>query len=1016
MHTRTCWLLLCLLITGLMLNAQVTASGSLAGTVTDKSGAVVSGASVKISSKESGLARETKTGEAGLYRFDLLPAGTYELTTTVSGFATATVQNVGLFVGQTTTIDISLSPSSQAQTVTVEAGGAPLLDTSKSDISLPITSRMVEDLPLNGRDFVNLAILAPGAKPVDSYDPTKSRIGVFAVNGSSGRNVNLTVNGIDNKDNTVGGPVMQFQLESIQEFLISTQRFSAANGRSEGAAVNVITKSGTNDFHGTLYFFDRNEIFNAINYFEKTENGGNGQKSPYSRQQFGGAIGGPVRKDKDFLFFTLEREREATNIVTPGPGLAELQLVTSLGAQPSANIPTPYFDWRYNGRYDHRFNDKHTLFVSYANQNNRGLNDQSDTANTINDLTAGNFTTNQLILANATLTSVLSPRVVNSFTAGYQYWNNLIDSTTKVPNLTFPNGINFGTNINVPQQSYQVKWQFKDDISINMGKHTFRTGFDYLWEPKLGGFFEFNPTPQVTFLDLPSKILSDKATYPQGFATPGAVTGIAITAGNPYFLLHSKMFGLYGQDDWKITPRLTLSLGLRWDKDFNLIGGANQSQSRTYQALKAINSPYAGRLPQDDNKDFSPRIGFAYDVRGNGKHVVRGGFGIYYGQTFENIPLFMLQQVNPTLFATVVNLSSSGPGDKTADIVPGLNKPLSQFRYGIDPLPPTPAAPTKFLGGEVGRLMDPFYHNPYTEQFNMGYAFQIDSANVIELDYIHSLGLRESKTLDINPKLVALGGARVLDAAFAKAGLPLLSRIDVESSVGRSRYDGLNLSYRRRFSRHFSVNSSYVLSRALAYNGNAAAFRDRPFDEFNYFASTDLGPTPSDSTHRGVVSGIVDLPWGIRFSTTLQAESGRPYNPTEGIDVTGQGEPSASRQLILLNSQPNNLLATASMSASDLRACLAAGSCRSAGFDSLRGNPFFQWDARVGKILKFGERSRLEIFFQAFDLTNHANFGPTYNLNIRQAATFMTPSGFITPGSVVLPHSFSGEVGAQYRF
>ena len=1002
-------LLIGALLCTLSLYGQVTATGSLAGTVTDKSGAVVPNASVKISSKDTGLARETTTGAGGVYRFDLLPAGTYTITASASGFATSTTQNVGLSVGQTTTIDISLSPSTVKETVTVEASGAPLVDTERSDVSLPITTRMVEDLPLNGRDFVNLAVLAPGAKAVDSYDPTKNRIGVFAVNGSSGRNVNVTVNGIDDKDNTVGGPVMQLPLEAVQEFLISTQRFSAANGRSEGAAVNVITRSGTNTAHGSLYFLDRNEALNANDFFSEQ---GNQPKSPYSRQQFGGSIGGPVRKDKDFLFFTLEREREQTNIVADPTAFKELSLVTSLGAQPAANIPTPYFDWRYNGRFDHRFNDKHSMFLSYANQNNRGENDQSGSTN---DLTAGNFTTNQLILASANFNSLLTPRVVNSFTAGYQYWNNLIDSVKKVPTVTFPGGIYFGTNVNVPQQSYQVKWQFRDDISITHGKHTFRTGFDYLWEPKLGGFFEFNPTPEVDFIDTPSTILGNKTLYPQGFATPGAVGGISATAGNPYFFLSSKMFGLYFQDDWKVSRRLTVNLGLRWDKDFNLIGGASQGQSRTYLQLKAIGSPYAGALPQDDNKDFSPRVGFAYDVTGTGRHVVRGGFGIYYGQTFINIPLFMLQQVNPTLFATVFSLTSSGPTDTTADIVPGVNKPLSQWRYGVDPLPPIPPPLTQFQGGEVGRLMDPFYHNPYTEQFNIGYAFAFNPSNVIELDYIHSLGLRESKTLDINEKLPSLNFARALAAQFKAKGLPQLGRIDVETSVGRSRYDGLNLAYRRRLSNHFSLNTSYVFSRALAYNGSAAAFRNRPFNILNYFAPTDLGPTPSDERHRWVVSGVVDLPWGFKFAPIMQLASARPYNPTQGIDVFGYGEPSGSRQAIVLKSSPNDLLATKSMSAAQLQSCLGAGTCVPAGFDVLRGQTFFQLDSRFSKTFKFRERYNLEFIFQAFDLTNRANFGNNFVGNIR-SGQFQQPNGFITPSGVIVPRSFSGEAGFVFRF
>ena len=927
-------------------------------------------------------------------------------------FATSLVEGVSVTVNQETKMDTVLSPGSQTDSVTVEASLTPVVDVQSSDVRLLADKQMVAGLPLNGRDFVNLAVLAPGAKPVDSYDPTKRRMGVFAVNGSSGRNVNLTVNGIDDKDNTVGGPVMQMPLESIEEFVISTQRFSAANGRSEGAAVNVITRSGSNTLHGSLYLFDRNEALNSLNYFEKIENGGSGEKSPYSRQQFGGSIGGPLRKDHDFLFFTLERAREQTSIVADPQAFQELSLVTSLGAQPARTIPTPYYDWRYNGRWDHHLDKNHNMFVSYSNQTNNGENDQSTSSN---DLTAGNFTTNRLILASVTLNSALSSATVNSFTAGYQYWNNLIDSTQRVPTVNFPNSIYFGTNINVPQQSYQVKWQFRDDISLTRGAHTFKMGFDYLGEPKLGGFFEFNPTPSITFLDLPSEIRANTAKYPQGFSTPGAVTQISATAGNPYFRLHAKMFGTYFQDDWKLSRRLSLNLGLRWDKDFNLLGGANQQANRTYLALKTIGSPYTASLPGDDSRDVSPRIGFVYDLSGSARHVVRGGFGVYYGQVFMNIPLFMLQQGNPTLFATVFNVTSSGPGDRNADILPGLNKPLSQWRFGVDPLPPVPPALTQFQGGEVGQLIHPDYHNPYTEQFNIGYAFQMDSANVLQFDYIHSLGLREAKTIDINPKLVALDGVRVLDPAFARAGLPALGQILVQTSFSRSRYDGLNISYRRRLSHHLTINSSYVLSRALAYNGPAASFYIPPFDNFNYLGATDLGPTPSDSTHRGVIAGILDLPWGIRVSTTMQAESARPYNPIQGIDVLGQGGSPDSQHAILLKNRPGDYTATAGMEASELRACLAAGNCIPSGFNSLRGTPYFQWDARIGKQIWLGERAALDIFFQGFNITNRANFGGNYNNNIR-SSTFGTPNGFITPTGVIVPRSFSGEFGAQLRF
>src|SRR5580700_2436940 len=580
--------------------AQATATATLQGTVTDKTAALVPGAEVTISSKSTGFERVEKSNNDGFYVFNLLPAGIYEVRVGVKGFATALYQNVELFVGRTTTIDAQLAPSQQAETVTVEASGATLVDLDKTDVSRPITPSEVENMPLNSRDFVNLAILAPGARPVTSYDPTKARYGVFATNGSSGRNVNMTVNGVDNKDNSVGGPVMQLPLESIEEFNISTQRFSAANGRSEGAAVNVITKGGANEPHGSLFFQDRDQAFDTLNYFEQTAHQGSGQKAPFSRQQFGGSIGGALKKDKTFLFFAIERSREQTSINVNGTAYSnDLALAGVAGLpvkpQPTQTIPTPYYDWRYNGRIDHHINDKNTFSASYTNQNNRGLNDQNGSTS---DLSQNNFTTNQLIIANATLNSILTPTIVNSVTFGYQYWNNLISTNSFVDNLSFPD-LATGTNGNVPQNTFQKKWQFKDDIAFNRGKHAFKTGIDFLWEPVLGGFFLTDATPVISFFDDPLTILSNTAKYPQGFATPGAVQSITqATTGNAYFAEHNQMFGLYFQDDWKVSRRLVVNLGLRWDKDMGLNGGSIQPLSRAYLELKAIGSPYAG-VPHD---------------------------------------------------------------------------------------------------------------------------------------------------------------------------------------------------------------------------------------------------------------------------------------------------------------------------------------------------------------------------------------------------------------------------------
>jgi len=1032
---------------------QVTASGALSGTVSDQKGAIIPGATVTVTNKATGATRTTTTNGDGEFKLDLLPAGRYDIKVSASGFGDLTSENVELLVGQTNRLGFTMTPGLQTANVTVTAGETELVSREKTDISVNITPHDVENLPLNGRDLGNLAYLAPGAKPVDSYDPTKNRIAIFGVNGSSGRNVNVTVNGVDNKDNTVGGPVMQFPLEAIQEFIISTQRFSAVNGRSEGAAVNVVTKSGGIDYHGSILYFLRDKKLNATEVDPSSQQK-LAQKPPFNRKIWGGSIGGPLvlprfgeggpsvtGNHQTYFFFALERQNEATSIPVPADAVAELQRVQFLGAQPASIIPTPYKDWRINARIDHRFNSNHSIFATYNDQSNTGLNDQFAGVGGRADLTAGNFTKNKLLLGNITLNSVLSNTVVNAATVGYQYWNNLIDTDLKVPTFTFPLGITFGTNTNVPQQSYQAKYQFKDDLSITRANHTYRTGVDYLWEPKLGGFFEFNPTLELDFHDLPSFIISNPSTcgpnnnqpcYPQGFATPGAVSGMSATAGNPYFNLPggAKMLGFYFQDDWKFRRNLSLSLGLRWDKDFNLIGSSAQGLNRTYLALKAIGHPAARSLPHDDNRDFSPRVGFAWDMGGSGRHVLRAGYGLYYGQTFLNIPLFMIQQANATIFTTAFSLGSSDPCPPSC--VPGTNIALANWRFGVDPLPTIPPPATQLSGNNTGRVMDPDYRNPYTQQWNIGYSWQLNQYSVLEFDYTHVLALHESKTLNINPTrrlFLDAGGneitTRPLSAAFAAAGLPVLGRIDLEASVGRARYDGMNISYRRRLHNRFTVNSTYTLSKAVAYDGNAAAFRNRAVNHFDYFAKYSLGPVPNDTRHRITMSGVIDLPKGFQIAPIMQWETARAYSPSYSgsVDVLGLGSGRANR-IIVFTASPNDLTATlnafgdpgaSNANRIKYRTCIRAGQCTIYPFDNLRGQPFFQLDTRVTKNFKIREHANIQAIFQVFDLTNRANFGNNFATDVRQT-TFGKPNAFITPGGVIVPHSFSAELGLRLSF
>src|SRR5262249_2754258 len=301
-------------------------------------------------------------------------------------------------------------PGAVSEVVEVTSA-APLMDAEKTDVSTNITPQQIQELPLIGRDVADLAYLAPGVKAADSYDPTKNRYSILSVNGQGGRNVNVTVNGVDNKDNTVGGPVMQLPAEAVQEFQISTQRFSAVNGRSEGAAINVITKAGSNAYHGSIFGYFRDEAMNASQKIPHPSlDRYDYVNPPYSRQWFGGSVGGPIKKDKLFAFFAFEREREHTSIAETAEALTQLNEVTALGAQPSATVPTPFYENRIAGRGDWNINSKHSLYLAVATQGNNSLNDQS---NGTFDLTEGNFTRNHMQIANLTLNSMFSPTLLN---------------------------------------------------------------------------------------------------------------------------------------------------------------------------------------------------------------------------------------------------------------------------------------------------------------------------------------------------------------------------------------------------------------------------------------------------------------------------------------------------------------------------------------------------------------------------------------------------------------------------
>ncbi len=1009
--------------------AQTSNTGTLTGVVKDEKGGVVPGASIKLTNLGTNSARTATTSAEGVFEISQLVPGTYRLEVEAQGFSKFLQEDVVVNVLQRTSINPELKVGGIGETVTVTGETSPLVETTKTEVSGVIDQRQMENLPVNGRSFASLAILIPGATLQPSFDPTKARVGTFSVGGSTGRNLNITIDGGDNKDNAVGGILQNFSMEGIQEFALSTQRFSAANGRSGGALLSIVSKSGTNGVHGSAFGFFRTQRLNAnapallakANPL-KFPDPADAVKPPFGREQFGGSIGGPIKKDKAFFFGTLERTRERGNSIVFGSDRTEISFLEPFGYKAVQFLPQPFNDWVYTVKGDFKLSPNHTLVTRFAGQNNDGLNDQAGFLIVRTDLSGGNKTLNTLYSFLANETWIVNSSAVNQFTYQYSTFDNRILATTDLPNLSFPGGIVVGRNGNVPQQTIQKKHQFRDDLSWNRGNHSFKFGGDFVWEPTLGGIFAFTSAASYSFFFDPAQIANNPGQFPQGFRTtqvlPGPITcavladagctaadlaGFGVVAqvdlagGDPSFNLRdgARQFAGYIQDDWKITPRFTLNIGARYDVDIGFVDHGHAAENRAYRALKIIGSPYASKVVEDDKNNISPRIGFAWDLHGDARSVLRGGYGIYFDQSFLNVPLFAVQQANPEIYANFTNDDPNLSINSPAPVVP---RPLN------NPLP-----------GSRGRMLDPFFESPYSQQWNMGYAQEVGHNMSLEFDYVHILGLHEFTSLDINPRNGPLHNAqrgdpasrfpRILAPQFAAHASELLAafgtaspfaRITVAQSDGRSRYDALTVSFKRRYANKYQLNAHYTFSKARAWFGQTGDFGNQAQNVFDKWDPINFGPSDADERHRFVVSGLFDLPGGFQVAPIFQIASARPYSifPSCGCDINRDGV-NVDRDSIAPNTDDQHHLP----------------------LNPIRGDNFQQLNVRVSKFYNLGEQRKLGLFFEAFNVFNTANFGREIQ-NVTGTPDFGKPLNFFgaTGFSEPLGIPFQAQLGLRFSF
>jgi Carboxypeptidase regulatory-like domain/TonB dependent receptor len=1012
-------------------------TGDITGRVLDQQGGAVPNATVTARNKATGTTRTTNTNEQGEYTLAELPPGAYEVTVEAKGFSKALLKDYELNLGATPTVNFDLKPGEVNETVEVTTEGA-LVETTTSEIGRNITPTEVRELPLINRTFASLSVIAPEARPVGTFDPTKTRVGTIGFSGGDGRQLDVNVDGGDDKDNVVGSLLQNFAYESIQEFQVLQHRWTAESGRSVGAVVNVITKSGTNQLHGSGFFTYRNQSLRARDFFEKTNNL---TKPDFNREEFGGSVGGPIKKDKLFFFGALEHFRERQSIALTNDQVAQINAIPGVTASPL--IPTPYNDTLLTAKIDHHLSERQSMSYRFSYQKNDSPNDQVDPTQP-SDLAGGNTNNNKLYSFVVNHTYTFGPTSLNQFTFQFQRFQNDILGVTTNPNLLFPS-VQSGANVNVPQETIERKFQFRDDYSFQRGNHALKVGVNYI-NTKLDGFFFFGANGyQITFFDDPLTIRNNlNGKYPQGFATPGAVNEITFNTGSgdtsqPAF--HQLAF--YVQDDYKATRKLTLNLGLRWDANIDLL--VPQTNNRTMLILKRLNDPRAQAIAGDANrlarttpswKEFQPRVGFAYDPKGDGRTVIRGGFGLFYDQLFQNLTLFSTQQSNPTIYQTVLDLVNSNVGVGQ----------LAGFRFGTDPLPTPPASAnnTDLAPGSVGRINDPTLRDPYVEKFSIGFEHNMGRNFVLSSDYVHTLGLHENRVLNMNPQIRSIcdptfpgstpnsprcvngASTRFFDQAFVAAGLGVgrLGQINMFSSTNRSLFDSwaTTLRYRGRKSLY---TVSYVLSNSRAWGGQPTASYSgngivvTPEQQFR---PEEFGPTRIDERHRVVLSGVFNLPYGLELAPIMQLASARPYSALAGIDVDGDGRSSIDR--ICAGVDPVAVLQSI-VNGRGVPAAAQAPGCTQAKVNSIRGGfvvvngqlqqrsgRYFDVDMRVTRIFSLGEKVKIKPYANFFNLFNVENLSFADRLGtstVTSSSTFLQPASLYGPG-------FGPPVGVPFTF
>ena len=953
-------------------NAQQT-TGNITGRITDAQGAAVPGVTVTGKNDATGFVRTEVSDAEGIYRLLALPVGTYDIAAELSGFNKFERKALVVNVGQTVPVDITLVIAGVSESVVV-SGNTPLMNTTSSEVGGVVDMTKIESLPLNGRQFANLAVTIPGVGLGFHSDPTKSTRYSPQIAGGNGRNVNYQIDGGDNNDDTVGGLLQLFPLEAIQEFNFVTQRYKAEFGRSNGGVMNIVTKSGTNDFAGSGFMNFRDKGMNATTFTEKLRDV---EKQDYRRYQYGGSVGGPIVQNRAHFFFAAERTQQDTS-----------QSVSTLGLFPELDgvYTTPMRETLYTGKATMQVSPEQFLAVRYG----RNTNSQVYGASTRSVPENWGDSENTFNSFNVNHNWIVGAGKLNEFIFQFADFGNVVAARTGDPQHTFANQVVIGYNTNTPQTTEQRKFQFKNDFSwavAGMGGlgHDFKAGVNYIHEPRLYVTFSSGST------DYAYNHLTNELDGPISNVTrskPGASANLPMD-----------QYGFYIQDDWRVSNRLTVNAGLRYDY---VTGFAiDQSQIPNYQILTAAGA--AGRFngvpgfdefakeKGEDKNNIQPRIGAVYDVRGNGLDIIRGGWGIYYDYGYTNATI---------LFPGLSAQGGSGVVFTATDQTGLKNPDGSFFRFG-QPIENIASKNEVNPNGPFysTQVSPPQIRQPWTSQFSAGWSHQFTPSTIMDVDWTYARGKDLGVRWPLNTNVD--GGAR----RFADLGLnPANPTLNM--SVGGSRYQGISFGVRRRMDQGIQLSAWYSLATATGLGGQSLdeLTTNLVQDSTNPFADVQDGPgMRSDARHKITLSAVIQAPWGITVSPIFRYRSALPMNIWYGYDLNRDGV--------------NNDLYTTAFKFTGVDdegnpSFEETGPCETVNCG--RGASLTQFNIRAGKRFGLGGRRGLEVFAEVFNLFNAKNpsfFSGSSPLTAA-ARVFTGTAAAPVPNAVFMrPLAYAGDAG-----